>query len=129
MSQTRSLKKISVANQKGGVGKTTTSVNFAASLAAAGHKTLLIDLDPQGNASSGLGLERYSAKTIYDVLIGRIGLVEAIQGSSLEKLFVIPANQNLIGAEVELINAISRERKLKTALKSLPDDFEFVVFD
>ncbi|TVQ79217.1 MAG: ParA family protein [Bradymonadales bacterium] len=122
-------KRISVANQKGGVGKTTTSVNFAASLAAAGHKSLLIDLDPQGNASSGLGLDRYSAKTIYDVLIGRLNLEESIQSTALENLFVIPANQNLIGAEVELINAISRERKLKTALKNLPEDIEFVIFD
>lgn len=129
MAVTAPLKIISVANQKGGVGKTTSSVNFAASLAAAGHKTLLIDLDPQGNASSGLGIDRYSANTIYDVLIGRTELTQSIQGSSLKGLFVIPANQNLIGAEVELINAISRERKLKTALKKLPDDFQFVIFD
>ncbi len=123
------LKIISVANQKGGVGKTTSSVNFAASLAAAGHKTLLIDLDPQGNASSGLGVDRYASSTIYDVLIGRTELTQSIQKSVLDDLYVIPANQNLIGAEVELINAISRERKLKTALKKLPEDFRFVVFD
>lgn len=123
------LKIISVANQKGGVGKTTTSVNFAASLAVAGYKTLLIDLDPQGNASSGLGIDRYASSTIYDVLIGRTELAQSIQESMLPNLCVIPANQNLIGAEVELINAISRERKLKTALKKLPEDFKFVVFD
>lgn len=124
-----SLKKISITNQKGGVGKTTTSVNLAASLAAAGYKTLLVDLDPQGNASSGLGIDRFVSKTVYDVLIGAISLNEAIQDSPIELLKVIPANQNLIGAEVELINAISREKKLKNALKELPDDFDFVIFD
>lgn len=125
----RSVKKISITNQKGGVGKTTTSVNLAACLAAGGHKTLLIDLDPQGNASSGLGIDRFVSSTVYDVLIGKIGLNDAMQSSPLENLKVIPANQNLIGAEVELINAISRERKLKNALKELSDDFSFVIFD
>ncbi len=120
---------ISVANQKGGVGKTTTSVNVAADLAYLGFKTLLIDLDPQGNASSGLGLDRHSSATIYDVLIGQKEVPEAMQPTPVENLFVIPANPNLIGAEVELINAISREKKLKTALKKLPSDFKFVVFD
>ncbi len=129
MQEARFLKKISVANQKGGVGKTTTSVNLAASLAAAGHRCLLIDLDPQGNASSGLGVDRHTSATIYDVLIGRKDLLECIQNSPLENLKVIPANQNLIGAEVELINAISREKKLKTALKRLPNDYSFVIFD
>lgn len=129
MGQKSKLRVVSVANQKGGVGKTTTAVNFSASLAFSGHKTLLIDLDPQGNASSGLGVDRFGSLTIYDVLIGRSEITEAIQAGPHEKLFVIPANQNLIGAEVELINAISREKKLKAALKKIPEDFEFVVFD
>lgn len=120
---------ISVANQKGGVGKTTTAVNLAASLAVANKKTLLIDLDPQGNATSGLGIDRHSSSTIYDVLIGRKELPECILPTSIPTLCVISANQNLIGAEVELINAISREKKLKIALKKLPKDFEFVIFD
>lgn len=120
---------ISIANQKGGVGKTTTSVNVAAGLAYLGYKTLLIDLDPQGNASSGLGIDRHTASTIYDVLIGQKDILETIQATPLENLMVIPANPNLIGAEVELINAISREKKLKVALKKLPSDYSFVVFD
>lgn len=128
-SQPASLKIIAVANQKGGVGKTTTAVNLAASLAYAGFKTLLIDLDPQGNASSGLGIDRHSSSTIYDVLIGRKELQDCIQGTALEMLSVIPANPNLIGAEVELIHAISREKKLKAALKKIPQDYRFVVFD
>jgi chromosome partitioning protein len=115
---------IAVINQKGGVGKTTTSVNIAAQLAKRGQSVLLVDLDPQGNASSGLGLEKNSLTgTTYEVLLKKIPLSDAIQKTSIDKLFILPANANLAASEVELVDKVSREKNLSTALKLATHDF------
>jgi chromosome partitioning protein len=125
------MKIICIANQKGGVGKTTTSVNLSSALAQLGKKVLLVDLDPQGNASSGLGLKRqdYQDQNIYHVLIGEISIKEALYGTSNQNLFVAPANPDLVGAEIELVEMPEREFRLKQALKSVEDHFEFALID
>ena len=102
---------ISIANQKGGVGKTTTSVNLSACLAEKGKKVLIVDTDPQGNATSGLGLEAHEDKSVYNVLIDEIPMEETIQGTMIKKLDICPANINLAGAEVELVSMVSRENR------------------
>ena len=121
---------IAVANQKGGVGKTTTTVNLSAYLAAAGKKVLTIDIDPQGNTSSGLGIDKNNlTKTVYDLLLGECRLSEVLHKTEVPNLSVIPANVELAGAEIELINENGREYTLKRILWPLREEFDFILID
>jgi len=121
---------IALSNQKGGVGKTTSAVNIAASLAAAEYRVLLVDFDPQGNASSALGVEARNLKpSSYEMLIQEAAPVDCIVKTELSYLDLIPANQELIGAEIELVSALGREHRLKDALNIIKSNYDFILID
>ncbi|NJC87082.1 MAG: ParA family protein [Desulfuromonas sp.] len=121
---------VAIANQKGGVGKTTTTVNLAASLAAAERRTLIVDLDPQANSTSGVGVDPNTLEqTVYQMLLGTAPALAVRQNTPLGHLHLLPANPDLIGAEVELISALAREGKLKSALAEIQAEYDYVLID
>ncbi len=119
---------IAIANQKGGVGKTTTSINLSASIAAAEQKTLLIDIDPQSNSTSGMGMQGKDF-SVYHVLVGMKKVEECIQSSYMPYLDILPANINLVGAEVEMVSMENRERLLRDALEKITDQYDYIFID
>ena len=120
---------IAVANQKGGVGKTTTAVNLSTSLAKKGKKVILIDGDPQGNATSGLGVEKDLDNSIYDVLVEEVDIKTTLQDTCVKTLKVCPSNMDLAGAEVELVSQMSREFRLKEKIDPIKDEFDYIIID
>ncbi len=123
-------KVISIANQKGGVGKTTSAINMAASLAAIEHTTLIIDIDPQSNTTSGLGIESKTvSNSIYEVMVGGVDATDAIRETELPFLDLIPSHINLVGAEIEMIDRQERERILQKAIAGLREEYDFIIID
>ena len=120
---------ISVANQKGGVGKTTTAITLSSMLAQKNKKVLLIDADPQGNASSGVGIEKNIEKSVYDLLVEDTSVNEIVKESNIKNLKVCPSNINLAGAEVELVSMMSREQRLKEKIEEVKDEYDYIVID
>ena len=120
---------ISVANQKGGVGKTTTTVNLSTILAKRGKRVLLIDTDPQGNATSGLGVEKEDGLSTYDLLIDDTNADEIIQKTSIKNLDICPSNMNLAGAEVQLVSMMSREQRMKEKLDTVKNEYDYILID
>ncbi|OEG70927.1 sporulation initiation inhibitor Soj, partial [Candidatus Endomicrobiellum trichonymphae] len=123
-------KVVAIANQKGGVGKTTTAINFAASLAYMGRECLLIDMDPQSNATSGFGINKNNLeKNIYNVLINEIALEDILQDTVMDRLDIVPATTSLSGAEVDLVNMSDREKRLKFALEKFHKIYRYIIID
>ena len=126
----RTARVIAIVNQKGGVGKSTTAVNLGASLALLGRRVLVVDIDPQGNTTTGMGIDKRAVeRDVYNVLLQRVAVPEVAQPTEIENLWVVPATLNLAGAEVELVSALQRENRLKTALSPVVHDYDEILID